>query len=142
MGKASHWCSACRAHHSGPCLEKTKRCDRCGKQGHVASSCKDKVRCYKCGEMGNLVADCPQKKDGTQKAKTRAYQMTTMEEEDDTKKHAKDISTSDGSKPNDQSPQVIDTIADNISELKGGEDGKNGDAVEHTPTYVGVTSTL
>jgi len=86
--KASKWCSSCRAFHDGMCSEKTRRCDKCGKLGHIAPNCKDKSRCYKCGETGHLIADCPQRKDDVKKddipkAKTRAYKMITTEDESD-----------------------------------------------------------
>jgi len=86
--KTSQWCTACKAHHSGSCSERTRRCDKCGKQGHVAPNCKGETRCYKCGETGHLIANCPEMKNGTKKdsipkAKARVYQMINVEDERD-----------------------------------------------------------
>jgi len=56
------WCSSCKAIHKGACSERTRRCDKCGKQGHVAPNCKDKTRCYRYGSDDHKIAYCPKKK--------------------------------------------------------------------------------
>ena len=82
------WCSGCKAIHSGQCSARTRRCNRCGAQGHAGDVCTDKARCYKCGDTNHRIADCPKmrKDDGKQaevpKAKARAFQMTTEEARD------------------------------------------------------------
>jgi len=86
--KVGKWCSPCKAYHEGPCSDKTRRCNKCGKQGHVAPKCLDETRCYKCDETDHMIADCPQgrndaREDDIPKDKARAYQMITMDDESD-----------------------------------------------------------
>ena len=91
--------SSCRScggnHHRKNCPHKRSKCDKCGKQGHIATACQQPdevkkeisdVECFKCGHKGHYANDpvCPKftvKKSDEQAADASTIRMVRKPEE-------------------------------------------------------------
>ncbi|XP_022014452.1 uncharacterized protein LOC110913944 [Helianthus annuus] len=82
-------CKTCGRAHRGECYFKDKPCVICGKMGHAASICPDKVSvCYKCYQPGHKKSECPKlvgKKEAPDtktkvpRSKARSFHITAAE---------------------------------------------------------------
>ncbi|MCI66284.1 cellular nucleic acid-binding protein, partial [Trifolium medium] len=49
-------------HKIAECLQKEDKCFRCGRLGHKADVCREKVVCFNCGEEGHKSPKCKKPK--------------------------------------------------------------------------------
>ncbi|XP_071688221.1 uncharacterized protein [Rutidosis leptorrhynchoides] len=70
-------------HDPGDCI---KRCDKCKKNGHLATECKAGTNVYYgCRKTGHFRKDCPTTTKNTEPARGRAFNINSIEARDDPK---------------------------------------------------------